>query len=95
MHGPLDGVRRASVFKISGVRVVLPPDSALARDHTVVQPGNVPISQYGIGVKDSTGTCAVYMPSAPVALGQTVSFAVQAMASSGGGVWLGWVNVGL
>jgi hypothetical protein len=80
-------------FKISGVRVALPADNPLTRDETLVQPGSVPIAHYGIGVDDGTGICAVYMPNPPVAIGGHMSLVVQAVRSSGGGVWLGWVDV--
>lgn len=80
-------------FKISGVRVALPAGNALSRDSTVVQPGNVPIARDGIGVADGTGVCAVYLPNPGVAIGGRLSIVVQAVRGSGGGVWLGWVDV--
>jgi len=80
-------------FIISGTRVALPVHNALARDSTIVQPGNAPIERYGIGVDDGTGTCAVFMPDPPVPVGGHLTLVVQAVKASGGGVWLGWVNV--
>jgi hypothetical protein len=80
-------------FIISGVRVALPANSALARDSTIVQPGDAPIERYGIGLNDGTGTCAVFMPVPPVPLGGHLTLVVQAVSATGGGVWLGWVDV--
>jgi hypothetical protein len=91
--GDLKASDAPNFFKISGIRVALPPDNPLARDRTLVQPGSVPIAHYGIAVDDGTGVCAVYMPNPPVAIGGHLSLVVQAVRSSGGGVWLGWVNV--
>jgi hypothetical protein len=82
-------------FIVSGVRVALPPNSALApnRNSTIVQPGDVPIERYGIGLDDGTGTCAIYLPEPPVRVGGHLSLVVQAVAASGGEVWFGWAKV--
>ena len=91
--GDLTPADAPNFFVISGTRVALPPNNGLARSSTVVQPGNLPIVHYGIGLDDGTGTCAVYMPDPPVPVGGHLSLVVQAEASSGGGVWFGWVDV--
>jgi hypothetical protein len=80
-------------FIVSGVRVALPVNNALARDSTIVQPGSAPIVRYGIGLDDGTGTCAIYMPNPPVPVGGHLTAVVQAVKATGGGVWLGWVNL--
>ena len=90
--GEIREVDAPNYFIISGIRVTLPPDNALARDGTLVQPGNAPVARYGIGVDDGTGVCAVYMPSPPVPVGGHLSLVAQAVRSSGGGAWFGWVN---
>lgn len=80
-------------FIVSGIRVALPVNNALARDSTIVQPGSAPIERYGIGLDDGTGTCPIFMPDPPVPVGGHLTVVVQAVKATGGGVWLGWVNV--
>lgn len=91
--GGLTTADAPNFFIISGIRVALPVNNALARDSTIVQPGNAPIERYGIGLDDGTGTCAVFMPAPPVPVGGHLTVVVQAVKATGGGVWLGWVNV--
>lgn len=82
--------------RISGRVVTLPPDNAVARDGTVVQPENAPLGEFAVGVDDGSGAvCPVawVLPGPRPAPGATVHLVVQIVPSSGGGVWLGPVNV--
>ena len=87
--GDLTAADAPNFFIISGTRVVLPRENPLSSDATIVQPGSFPIAHFGIGVNDGTGTCAVYMPNPPVAVGGYLTVVVQAVRSTGGGVWFG------
>jgi hypothetical protein len=82
-----------SFVRITGVRVALPPSSSLAHDDQLVQPDNLPISHFGIGISDGSGICAVlWLPGVtgyPMpAMGQRVTFSAQVVVASGGN-WLG------
>ncbi len=82
--------------RISGRVVALPPDNPVARDGTIVQPENVPLGQFAVGVDDGSGAvCPVawMLPGPRPAQGATVHLVVQIVPSSGGGHWLGPVDV--
>src|SRR2546425_10838813 len=56
-----------SFVKITGRRVDLPPNSSLAHNTQLVEPDNLPMSHFGIGIDDGTGVCAtVWLPGSSV-----------------------------
>jgi hypothetical protein len=86
--GQLTTIPAGSFVRITGTRVSLPSDSALAQSTQVVQPGNVPLSHFGIGIDDGTGVCAVlWPPGSEVApspqMGERVTFTGQVIRDGG------------
>lgn len=76
-----------SIVKITGKRVPLPSDSALGHDSQLVEPDNVPMSHFGIGIDDGTALCAVLWPPGPATplprMGERVTFTGQVIADQG------------
>ena len=74
--------------RITGKRVALPPDSSLAHNTQLVQPDNLPMSHFGIGIDDGTGVCAVLwvsgsgIPPLPP-MSQRVTFTAQVIQGDG------------
>lgn len=82
--------------RISGHAADLPADNPVARDQTIVQPGNVALGHFAIGVDDGSGSlCAVawVLASPRPTVGDPVALIVQIVRSTGGGYWLGPVNL--
>ena len=77
-----------SFVRITGRRVDLPPNSSLAHNSQLVQPDNLPMSHFGIGIDDGTGVCAVLWPPGssvtPLpAIGLRVTFTAQVIQGDG------------
>jgi hypothetical protein len=56
-----------SFVRITGTAVGLPPDSSLAHNTQIIQPDNLPMSHFGIGIDD--GTCVytvLWLPGSQV-----------------------------
>src|SRR5207245_352624 len=77
-----------SFVKITGRRVDLPPNSSLAHNTQLVEPDNLPMSHFGIGIDDGSGVCAVlWLPGSNVtplpAFGDRVTLTAQVIQDDG------------
>ena len=84
----LASLAAGSFVRITGTRVDLPRESSLAHNTQLVQPDNLPMSHFGIGIEDRTGVCAVlWVPGSEVApvpaMGRRVTFTGQVIPGDG------------